>query len=92
VKYEWDAANLTKHGIDFEDAIAIFDGPVLEKVDKRIDYGEERFAAVGIAHGLELFVVYTWRGRNRRLISARRASRDERKPYYQAVTGASEKG
>jgi uncharacterized protein len=61
VNYEWDAAknaaNLTKHRIDFADAVAIFDGPVLENPDRRRNYGEERIAAVGIAHGLELFVV-----------------------------------
>ena len=91
MNYEWDqaknAANIVKHGIDLEDAAAIFDGPVLETADRRRDYGEPRIAAVGIAHGLELFVVYTMRGRNRRLISARRASRNERKAYYQAVAG-----
>jgi uncharacterized DUF497 family protein len=65
VEYEWDTAknkaNLAKHGIDFEDAIAIFNGPVLETVDRRRDYGEERFAAIGLAKGLTLFVVYTMR-------------------------------
>jgi len=37
--FEWDAAknaaNMAKHGIDFDDAVRIFDGPVLEKVDQR---------------------------------------------------------
>jgi uncharacterized protein len=69
LQVEWDLAkneaNLVKHGIDFADAVVIFDGPVLEKVDKRRNYGEERIAAVGVANELELFVVYTMRGRNR---------------------------
>jgi hypothetical protein len=43
--FEWDAAkntaNLAKHGIDFHDAVRIFEGPVLEKTDRRQDYGEE---------------------------------------------------
>jgi uncharacterized protein (DUF4415 family)/uncharacterized DUF497 family protein len=47
--FEWDAAknaaNIAKHGIDFEDAIRIFDGPVLEKADARRDYGEARIIA-----------------------------------------------
>ena len=49
MKYEWDgaknAANLAKHGIDFEAAVTIFEGPVLETIDKRRNYGEERIAA-----------------------------------------------
>jgi uncharacterized DUF497 family protein len=57
--------NLSKHGIDFADAIAIFDGPTLETVDRRRDYEEERIAAIGMANGIELFVVYTMRDRNR---------------------------
>jgi len=87
--YEWNEAknaeNLAKHGIDFADAVLIFDGPVVETVDRRRDYGEERVTAIGVVNGLEVFVVYTPRRNNRRLISARRASRSERKNYYQAL-------
>jgi uncharacterized protein len=86
--FEWDAAkngaNVTKHGIGFEDAARIFEGPVLEQIDHRRDYGEERVAVTGVTMGLELFVVYTVRGDNRRIISARRASRYERDAYYRA--------
>jgi uncharacterized protein len=83
--FEWDAAkrtaNLIKNGIDFRDAVRIFEGPVLEKTDRRREYREERIAAVGITMGLELYVVYTVRGAKRRIISARRANRDEREAY-----------
>jgi uncharacterized protein (DUF4415 family)/uncharacterized DUF497 family protein len=44
-----NTANFAKHGIDFQDAVRIFEGPVLEKIDRRRDYGEERIAAVGVA-------------------------------------------
>jgi uncharacterized DUF497 family protein len=44
MNYVWDRrkslSNLTRHGIAFEDAVRIFDGPTLEKVDDRFDYGE----------------------------------------------------
>jgi hypothetical protein len=54
--FEWDAAkhtaNLAKHGIDFRDAVRVFEGPVLEKTDRRWDYGDERIAAVGVTWGL----------------------------------------
>jgi len=78
------AANIAKHGIDFEDAIRIFDGPVLQKADARKDYGEIRIIAFGVAHQRELAVVYTLRGQRRRIISARRAHRSERKAYSEA--------
>ena len=89
VSYEWAAAknreNLAKHEIDFADAVLIFDGRVVEAPDRRRDYGEERITAIGVANGVELFVVYTPRRNNRRIISARRATRRERKNYYQAL-------
>jgi uncharacterized protein len=74
---QWDAAknaaNIAKHGIDFADAVRIFDGPVLEKADERYQYGEVRMIALGIVDDRELAVVYTMRGGRRRIISARRA-------------------
>jgi uncharacterized protein len=89
VEFEWDPeknrANIVKHGIDFEDAIAIFEAPVLEQIAARRDYGEARIIAFGVAAGRELAVVYTLRGTDRRrIISARRAHRREREEYRQA--------
>jgi uncharacterized protein (DUF4415 family) len=66
--------------------------PDARNVDRRRDYGEERIAAIGIAGGIELFVVYTMRGRNRHLISARRANKREREKYRQALGRNSSKG
>jgi uncharacterized protein len=51
--------NLARHGIAFEDAIRIFDGPTLEKVDDRFDYGEIRVFAIGVVNGLEITLIYT---------------------------------
>ena len=86
--FEWDAAknaaNIERHGIDFDDAIRIFDGPTLEKIDVRQDYGEVRVIAFGEVDDRELAVVYTVRGGRRRIISARRAHRRERKAYREA--------
>jgi len=83
--FEWDAAknraNIRKHGIDFADAARIFDGLVLERADDRFDYGEERIVAVGEVEGRTILVVYSRRGGNRRIISARKASRNERQSY-----------
>lgn len=79
-------ANLRAHGIDFSDAIVIFDGPTWERFDDRQDYGEERWVAIGLMRGVEITVVYTdllTEGEEVRwIISARRATRDERETFY----------
>ena len=86
--FEWDeaknAANIAKHGIDFEDAIRIFDGPVLENADTRRDYGEHRTISFSLLDDREVVVVYTMRRGCRRIISARKAHRSERKAYREA--------
>jgi uncharacterized DUF497 family protein len=88
VQFEWDenksAQNLAKHGISFEEAKLIFDGPMLTRPDERIDYGEVREISVGsILGAVVVVVVHTRRGRATRLISARLANRSERKRYHE---------
>lgn len=81
--FEWDEgkrqANLAKHYVDFQDAIRVFDGPVFETMDSR--RGENRIVAIGSIEGIEIVVVYVMRGQRRRIISARRAHRNERQDY-----------
>ena len=84
--YEWDPdkadTNLHKHGVRFADAVAVFsDELALTVPDDFPD--EERFLILGTdAFGRLLVVVYTCRGeRSIRLISARKATRRERKQY-----------
>jgi uncharacterized DUF497 family protein len=85
MEYQWNpdkaAANLSKHGIDFADAVSVFsDALALTILDDRFD--EERFTTIGMdAFSRVLVVVYTWRGDEIRLISARKASRQERQQY-----------
>ena len=73
--YQWDknkaAINLRKHGIDFADAVAVFsDDLAISTSDERFE--EERFISIGLdALNRLLVVVYTWRGEEIRLISAR---------------------
>ncbi len=83
--YQWDkgkaATNLSKHGIDFADAVSIFsDDFAITIVDERFD--EERFITIGVdAFARVLLVVYTYRGNEIRLISARKANRSEQAQY-----------
>lgn len=85
MEYEWDPVkakiNVEKRAIDFADAVKIFsDEYALTMPD---DYSEEdRFVTMGMdAHGRILVVVYTWRGANIRIISARKAEKFERRQY-----------
>jgi uncharacterized DUF497 family protein len=76
--FEWGEDNrkvhLVKHGVDFRRATEIFDGPTVESVDDRHDYRETRLNALGEIEGRVYAVAYTWRGANRRIISARKAN------------------
>jgi uncharacterized DUF497 family protein len=90
--FEWDEskreANIAKHHIDFHDAKRIFDGPVFEKAESR--HGEGRVLAIGLMEDIEIVVVYVMRGNRRRIISARRAHRDERRDYANRLRSASQ--
>ncbi|MCJ2082262.1 BrnT family toxin [Methylobacterium sp. J-090] len=82
--YEWDEtkreANLRKHGIDFWDALDVFEGPhLMIRSDRN---GEERWGALGLLGDRAIVVFFTPRGAVRRLISARSARRNERKIYH----------
>ena len=87
--YEWDerkrAANLSKHGFDFRDAIALFDGrPVYNYGSRRAE--EDRVVTVGSLNEVFVAVVWTERDSVIRLISMRRA-RDEEKRAYRTLFG-----
>ena len=72
--------------MDFADAIGIFATNFIETEDLRRDYGEQRFRAVGPLNGHIIQIAYTWRGTRRRIISARRAGRNDRRAYYASLT------
>ncbi len=85
--FEWDeekaATNFEKHDVTFEDATQVFfDKRRLVREDRRREYGENRYQAIGSAFGDLLFVVYTVRGRVYRMISARQANTAERRDYH----------
>jgi uncharacterized DUF497 family protein len=90
MEFEWDErkrrTNLAKHGIDFEAAKLMFEGTFIEREDRRRGYGERRIVAYGEASGVVLCVVYTRREDRLRIISVRRARRDERKDYHAATS------
>lgn len=88
---EWDEgknqSNIRKHGVDFWDAIEIFKGDYLERIDPR-SYDEIKWQAIGIARGEIFFVVYVARYEDTyRIISARKAGKNEKAAYYKHLFG-----
>ena len=91
--FEWDSnkreVNLRKHRIDFEDAVGIFDGPIIVR---RSDREEERWIAIGSLDNRLVAVVFTRRADVIRIISARRARKNEESQYRNAKVGRPPKG
>jgi len=88
--FEWDPAkarsNLTKHGISFSDVeTAFYDQYAISMSDPGAS-AEERFILVGMdALGAIVVVAYTYRDNLIRIISARRATKSERKSYEEGI-------
>jgi uncharacterized protein len=87
--FEWDpvkaASNWEKHDVGFSEAVLAFDDRFrLDELNRTTEYGEERRNAIGLGLSGLLVVSYTFRNGKRRLISARRARKDERYRYYRS--------
>jgi uncharacterized DUF497 family protein len=89
--FEWDPrkarVNLAKHGVSFEEASTVFGDPLsLTIPDPEHSQAEQRYVTMGTAFSSKLLVVvHTERGDNIRIISARRASRRERRSYEEDI-------
>ena len=87
IGFEWDsrraARNLVVHKVSLEQAAVAYADPfAVEGPDQRIDYGEEQSSVLGSYEREVLYVAYTERGDNIRIISARRAEKHEQDRYY----------
>ena len=93
--FSWDngknASNLVKHGISFEAAKLVFDDPMHLSRQDRIENGEQRWQTMGLVAGsVVLLVAHTWFDEEDgtehiRIVSARRATKVERKTYEQST-------
>lgn len=89
MEFEWDgdkaASNIAKHGVSFHDAAAVFGDPLsITYYDPDHSDDEDRYITIGhSADGQILIVSHTDRDDRIRIISARRATRKERKSYEQ---------
>ena len=91
---EWDeakaASNRRKHGVDFDEAIEVFYGvSLLRRSDRN---KEERWLAIGETDGRVIAIVFTWRGDTLRIISARRARKNEKRAYDHEKMGRAAEG
>ena len=95
MRFEWDEnkneANRKKHGIPFEDAVLVFEDQNRLMFIEHIEDGEERWHAIGLVRDsfVCLTVVHTYAEEGVelvvRIISARRATRHERKLYAETI-------
>lgn len=89
MQFEWDdekeQINIRKHGIDFETASRVFkDENRLELYDEEHSEFEDRYITIGVIDEIAyvIMVVYTEREEAIRIISARKATKQEREMYY----------
>lgn len=89
MEFEWDEnkrlANIRKHGIDFIDVEVVFEGDTVTVEDDRFDYGEQRFITFGLLEARVIVIVHTERDNLIRIISARKATKNEEIRYFQQI-------
>lgn len=89
MKYEWDEAknrtNLAKHGLSFEDAEQVFEGPCVTFEDDRFAYGEERLITLGMFAGRLVVIAHAPRDEATRIISMRKGNRREKNIYKERL-------
>jgi hypothetical protein len=85
--FQWDdrkaASNYARHGVSFEAARDVFKDPfAIDWLDESENYGEDRFAIIGMSEGRLLFVAYAMRSEAIRIVSARLTEPFERRRYH----------
>jgi uncharacterized protein len=90
VLVEWDPRkaklNVRKHDVEFADAVAVLEDERALTMADSSSHEEERWVTIGLdAFGRVIVLIYTWRGEHVRLISARKATRLERRFYQEGA-------
>ena len=91
MNFEWDptkaASNRKKHGVDFADAVGVFEDELAITIEDQDAERERRFITIGMDFTLKiLVVVYASRVADViRIISARKASKKERQTYEKGI-------
>ncbi|HEY8184781.1 MAG TPA: BrnT family toxin [Pyrinomonadaceae bacterium] len=91
MRFEWDEAkrrsNLKRYGLDFAVVEKVFAGDLLTFLDDRFDYGETRFLTFGMLNGEVLAIAHTETEEVVRIISVRKALKNEEEIYYKEIRG-----
>ena len=80
------ARTLADRGLDFEDAVIVFEGVTVEVEDTRKNYGERRIICYGLLSERLVVIGYTNRGTTRHIFSMRKANHREKArlaPYFE---------
>lgn len=77
--------NLKQHGLDFVDAVAVFQGLTFTFEDDRFAYKEQRFVTLGLLAGIPVSVVHTETDHEIRIISFRKATSGEARIYFNQI-------
>jgi hypothetical protein len=89
MRFTWDEAkrlkNIEKHGIDFVDVPAMFDGDIFTIEDLRFEYGETRYLTFGLLKFRVIVVAHTDEDDVIRIISARKATKNEEEQYFKEI-------
>jgi hypothetical protein len=78
--------NIRDHGLDFVDAPIVFEGVTYTYEDDRLSYREQRFVTLGMLAGIPVSIVHTEGKHEIRVISFRKATRQEARLYFEAVS------
>ena len=77
--------NLKTHGLDFVDALRVFEGITFTFEDDRFPYGEQRFVTLGLLAGIPVSIVHTENKHEIRIISFRKATHRETQIYFDEI-------
>ena len=89
MRFEWDEAkqrkNLRQHGFDFLECEGVFAAETYSVLDDRFDYGEVRIITFGVLNGRVVAITHTESDEVTRIISIRKAVKNEEEIYYKEI-------
>ena len=89
MRFEWDEAkrqaNIKLHRLDFVQVESVFASDAFTLLDDRFDYGEIRFLTLGMLNGRVVAIAHTETDEITRIISVRKASKNEEELYYKEI-------
>jgi len=89
MRFKWDElkrrSNIRRHGIDFTSVEEVFANETITFLDDRFDYGETRFLTFGLLHGEVVVIAHTEKAKMIRVISVRKAEKDEEETYFSEI-------